>query len=181
MQIESTVLQDCYVLRPKVFNDDRGYFMETFNVRVFEQTTGLSGHFVQDNQSFSNYGVIRGLHMQVTPFDQAKLVRVIQGTIWDVAVDLREGSSTFGRWFGIELSGENRKQLYIPRGCLHGFSTLSSNAIVAYKTDNFYAANYEQGVHYSDSSLCIDWKIPRDEVLISERDQLLPFLNGKTC
>lgn len=176
MQIESTSLSDCYIIRPRVFEDERGFFMETFNQKLFEQVTGLSGHFVQDNQSLSRYGVIRGLHMQKPPFEQAKLVRVVQGRILDVAVDIRERSATFGKWFAIELSAENKCQLYIPRGCLHGFSVLSEDAVVAYKADEFYAPSHELGLHYADPFFNISWQVPETKVVISEKDMALPYI-----
>lgn len=174
MMIQPTKIKDCYLVEPTVFPDARGYFMETFNRKVFEAATGLCGAFVQDNQSFSRYGVIRGLHMQQPPFEQAKLVRVIRGTILDVVVDYRKDSATYGQWAGVELSGINFQQLYIPKGCLHGFSVLSEDAIVAYKTDAFFAPGQESGVHFADPFLNIDWQIPQAQQIVSDKDLLLP-------
>lgn len=178
MQIEKTPLPDCYLITPPLFEDERGYFMETFNQQAFEKATGLSGNFVQDNQSSSTYGVIRGLHMQKPPFEQAKLIRAVSGRILDVAVDIREGSATFGLWYAAELSDKNRQQLYIPRGFLHGFSVLSKQAVVAYKTDAFYAPSSEYGINYADPFLNINWQIPRDEVVVSEKDRALPYFKA---
>lgn len=174
MRIEPTKIQDCYLIEPKVFQDARGYFMETFSQKEFEAATGLSGVFVQDNQSYSSYGVIRGLHLQKPPFEQAKLVRAVTGTILDVVVDYRQGSASYGQWMALELSGDNHLQLYLPKGCLHGFSVLSEDAVVAYKTDAFFAPGQESGVHFADPFLDIDWQIPVERQLVSEKDQLLP-------
>lgn len=152
--------------------------METFNQQVFEKATGLSGNFVQDNQSSSTYGVIRGLHMQKPPFEQAKLIRAVSGRILDIAVDMRAGSATFGQWYAADLSDQNRQQLYIPRGFLHGFAVLSEQAVVAYKTDGFYAPSSEFGLNYADPFLNINWQIPRDRVLTSEKDRALPYFEA---
>ncbi len=178
MNIEKTKLEGCYVIKPQVFADSRGYFFESFSQQKFENLTGANGHFVQDNQSASTYGVVRGLHFQTGEFAQAKLVRVIEGRVLDVAVDLRAGSATFGEWFGIELTGENNLQFYIPRGFAHGFSVLSDRAVFAYKCDNGYNKQSEGGIHYNDPTLNIDWGIPESEMIISEKDSILPFFNS---
>ncbi len=175
MKIIKTPIEGLLIVEPRVFKDNRGYFFESYNKKLYEES-GIKDDFVQDNQSFSSYGVIRGLHYQLNPFAQSKLVRVLQGKIFDVAVDLRKGSKTFGMWFGVELSDENFRQLYIPRGFAHGFSVLSETAIVFYKCDNYYAPEYERGIIYNDTDLNIDWKIPIDREIISEKDMKnLPF------
>ncbi|MBK5270290.1 MAG: dTDP-4-dehydrorhamnose 3,5-epimerase [Bacteroidia bacterium] len=161
------------VFEPNVFEDNRGFFFESYNENVFKQQ-GLDLSFVQDNQSSSSYGVIRGLHYQVNPAGQSKLVRVLSGTILDVAVDLRKGSPGFGTFFSIELSAENKKQLFIPKGFAHGFSVLSEKAEVFYKCDGFYSKENEAGIRYDDLSLNINWKIPADKIIVSEKDRNLP-------
>ena len=173
MQIQETGLKDCLVLKPNVFEDPRGFFFESFNQKTFEHKTGLSGKFVQDNQSFTTYGVIRGLHAQGGDDGQAKLVRVLKGQVLDVAVDIRTGSPTYGKHFSVVLSAENRLQLYIPRGFLHGFSVLSETAEFFYKCDNFYNKASEVGVIYNDPTLNIDWQIPVEKQSISEKDLVL--------
>jgi len=173
MEIQETKLKDCLILKPRIFNDTRGYFFESFNQKVFEDKTGLSGKFVQDNQSFSSYGVIRGLHAQTGAYAQAKLVRVLKGEVLDIAVDVRSGSPTFGQHFSIRLSAENKLQLYIPSGFLHGFAVLSETAEFFYKCDNFYNKESEIGVIYNDPSLNIDWQIPVEKQSISEKDLVL--------
>ena len=173
MEIQETGLKDCLIIKPRVFEDSRGYFFESFNSKTFEEKTGLSGKFVQDNQSYSSYGVIRGLHAQAGEFAQAKLVRVLKGEVLDVAVDARPNSPTFGKHFAIKLSEENRLQLYIPRGFIHGFSVLSKTAEFFYKCDNFYNKAPEFGVIYNDPQLNIDWLIPEVDVEISEKDLIL--------
>ena len=160
------------IFEPAVFEDDRGYFFESYNDRVFEDMN--IGPFVQDNQSHSKYGVIRGLHYQLDPNAQAKLVRVLSGTIWDVVVDLRKGSPTFGKSYGIELSAANKKQLYIPGGFAHGFSVLSEAADVLYKCDAFYSKESEGGIIYNDAELNIDWKLPADKAIVSKKDLVNP-------
>lgn len=171
MKIEQTPIKDLLVLTPKVFEDDRGYFLESFNSRSFRDA-GLYYNFVQDNQSVSLKNVIRGLHYQKS-IPQAKLVRVIAGSIWDVAVDLRKNSQTFGKWFGVELTEDNFKQLLVPRGFAHGFSVLSDVAVVSYKCDELYMASAESGISYLDPTFKIDWKIT-GKPIISEKDGLLP-------
>ena len=173
MIIEETYLKGCYVIEPKIFEDERGYFFESFNQQEFEEKIGEKINFVQDNQSFSKRGVIRALHMQKGEYAQAKLVRVIQGKVLDVAVDLRKNSETFGKHFSIELSEQNKKQLFIPRGFLHGFATLEDNTIFAYKCDNYYHKDSEYGVIYNDDFLNIDWKLENFEIILSEKDKEL--------
>jgi len=176
MKVEETKLKGCFIITPTVFKDSRGYFFESFSQPKFEALTGQSGNFVQDNQSASTYGVVRGLHFQKGDSAQAKLVRVIEGAVLDVAVDLREGSPTYGEWVSVELTAENNLQLYVPRGFAHGFSVLSETAIFAYKCDNGYHKEAEGGLRYDDPSLNIDWKIPADQMSLSEKDLVLPFL-----
>lgn len=173
MKIKSTPLNDCYIIEPTIFEDDRGYFFEKYNEEKFEELTGLNGHFVQDNISKSSYGVLRGLHFQKGEHAQAKLVSCLQGKVYDVAVDLRENSSTFGQWFGIELTDQNKLQLYIPRGFGHGFSVLSDVAVFAYKCDNFYNKESEGGLLWNDEYLNIDWQLPLADVILSEKDTIL--------
>ncbi|KRT18053.1 dTDP-4-dehydrorhamnose 3,5-epimerase [Pedobacter riviphilus] len=176
MEIEQTGLKDCLIIKPRVFEDPRGYFFESFNQNTFEEKTGLSGRFVQDNQSYSSYGVIRGLHAQTGEFAQAKLVRVTKGEVLDVAVDVRPSSPTYGKHIAVRLSAENKLQLYIPRGFVHGFSVLSETAEFLYKCDNFFNKASETGVIYNDADLNIDWLIPEEDQAISDKDLLLkPF------
>lgn len=177
MTIEETGLKGCFVWKPEVYRDERGYFVETFNQSRFEKMTGQKADFVQDNQSCSQYGTIRGLHFQTGEFAQAKLIRAISGRVLDVAVDLRKESTSYGHWFGIELSGDNFLQLFIPRGVAHGFSVLEDNSVIAYKCDRFYHKSAESGIHYLDPALKINWKIPEADRILSERDKLLPFLS----
>ena len=179
MKIKETPLKDCYIIEPTIFKDDRGYFYEKFNEKKFEELTGLNGHFVQDNISKSSFGVLRGLHLQKAEHAQAKLVSCLEGCVYDVAVDLRENSPTFGKWFGIELSDENKLQFYVPRGFGHGFSVLSETAIFSYKCDNFYNKESEGGVLWNDPELNIDWKLPLDEIILSEKDKTQPKFSEK--
>jgi len=179
MKIKSTPLKDCYIIEPTIFEDERGYFFEKFNEKQFEELTGMNGHFVQDNVSKSSYGVLRGLHLQKGEHAQAKLVSCLEGKVWDVAVDLREDSPTFGQWFGIELTDENKLQLYVPRGFGHGFSVLSDTAVFAYKCDNFYNKESEGSVKYNDPDLNIDWKIKEEDAVLSEKDQNAPGFKEK--
>jgi len=173
MEIQETGLQGCVIIKPRVFEDARGYFFESFNQQTFEEKTGSSGKFVQDNQSYSSYGVIRGLHAQGGDAAQAKLVRVLQGEVLDVAVDARPGSPTYGKHISVKLSAENNLQLYVPRGFLHGFSVLSETATFFYKCDNFYNKASELGVIYNDPALNIDWQIPADKAAVSDKDLIL--------
>jgi dTDP-4-dehydrorhamnose 3,5-epimerase len=172
MGFETTPIKDLMVFHPRVFKDDRGYFFESYNFNTFEEA-GIHADFVQDNQSFSNYGTVRGIHLQLGDFSQAKLVRVLQGEVLDVAVDLRPGSDTYGQHFSIILNDQNNIQLFIPRGFGHGFSVLSDTAIFAYKCDNFYHKESESGIIFNDVDLAIDWKIPANEAIISEKDKAL--------
>ncbi|TYP76880.1 dTDP-4-dehydrorhamnose 3,5-epimerase [Aquimarina intermedia] len=174
MEIEKTALEGCVILKPTVFADDRGAFFESFNQSVFEISTGISTNFVQDNQSLSSFGVLRGLHFQTEEFAQAKLVRVIKGEVLDVAVDIRKGSKTFGKHISIVLNDKNNKQLFVPRGFAHGFVTLSKQAIFAYKCDNYYQRSAESGILYNDTTLNIDWKVPTNEIKLSDKDKILP-------
>lgn len=178
MNVIETGLEGCYILEPRVFEDERGYFFESFNARTFEEKIGQAVNFVQDNQSYSSYGVIRGLHAQGGEHAQAKLVRVLSGEVLDVAVDARQGSETYGKHAAVRLSADNRRQLFIPRGFLHGFAVLSETAEFFYKCDNFYDKASEQGVIYNDPALGIDWGIPVDKHVISDKDLVLPTLEG---
>lgn len=162
------------VFEPRVFGDSRGYFFESYSEKAFHEQ-GLYIRFVQDNESFSGYGVIRGLHYQLSPFAQTKLIRVTQGSILDVVVDVRKGSPTYGKSYSLELTGDNKKQLLIPGGFAHGFSVLSPAALVQYKCDQFYSKESEGGIRYDDPALNIDWKIPAGKAIISEKDRLLPL------
>jgi dTDP-4-dehydrorhamnose 3,5-epimerase len=162
-----------YLFEPLVFEDERGFFFESYNERLFLQN-GITEKFVQDNQSFSYYGVIRGLHYQLEPHAQAKLVRVLRGSVMDIVVDLRKGSPRFGKWMGYELSEANKKQLFIPKGFAHGFSVLSETAEVVYKCDDFYNKHSEGGIIFNDPNLKIDWKIPAEKMVVSAKDLLLP-------
>lgn len=175
MKLKETPLKDCYIIEPTVFEDERGYFYEKFNEKLFEDKTGQNGHFVQDNISKSSYGVLRGLHFQKGDHAQAKLVSCLEGRVYDVAVDLRPDSPTFGQTFGVELTAENKLQLYIPRGFGHGFSVLSDTAVFAYKCDNFYDKASEGGIAWNDPQLNIDWKLPTDDIVVSEKDAQLPL------
>ena len=173
MEIIETPIKDLIVVRPDVFTDSRGYFTEIYNENRY-RAYGIDNNFVQDNLSRSSYGVVRGLHLQKGESAQAKLVKVIVGKVWDVAVDLRQGSSTYGKWFGVELSDENHLQFLIPRGFAHGFSVLSPTAIFSYKCDNLYDKQAEGGIIYNDPTLAIDWKVPVGEMIVSDKDLLLP-------
>lgn len=161
------------IIKPKVFEDNRGYFFESYNRNKFLDH-GLEYRFVQDNESLSTYGIIRGLHYQLAPYAQAKLIRVIYGKVYDVAVDLRENSPSYGQWYGSELSGENKKQMLVPRGFAHGFSVLSDKAIVFYKCDNFYHPDSERGINYKDPDLNIDWQVNPENAVVSTKDKVLP-------
>lgn len=175
MPFFDTQLPGVKIFEPRVFEDERGYFFEAFNQKTFADA-GISNIFVQDNQAKSVYGVLRGLHYQVPPFAQAKLVRVIQGEVLDVIVDLREDSPTYGRSLSVVLSAENKKQLFVPRGFAHGYLVLSETAEFFYKCDNFYSKKDEGGLLFNDTQLDIDWKIPEEEIIIAERDRNFPPL-----
>ena len=175
MEFEKTHIEGLVVIRPRVFEDKRGYFFESYNEKLLH-AAGIDLRFVQDNQSRSSFGVIRGLHMQKAPNAKANLIRVLEGAIYDVAVDLREGSPTYGEWYGLEISAENRIQLLIPGGFCHGFSVLSETTTVFYKCNEFYHPESEAGIRFNDPDLAIDWKIPMDKVSVSEKDHHLPYL-----
>ncbi len=174
MKITETRLKGCFILEPALFMDERGYFMESFNEQRFNEAVGKDVNFVQDNQSFSLHGVVRALHYQVGEHAQAKLVRVLSGAVLDVAVDLRENSPTYGKHISVELSCENKKQLFIPRGFAHGFIVLSETAEFFYKCDNYYNKESEGGIIYNDRTLNIDWKLSPDEIKVSDKDVVLP-------
>lgn len=173
MDLLETGFKDLIIIKPKVFFDIRGYFYESYNRKELI-STGITCNFVQDNQSESVYGVVRGLHFQISPHSQTKLVRVLHGEIFDVAVDLRKNSSTYGKWYGIRLSDENKLQLLIPQGFAHGFSVLSNKAVVLYKTDAFYRQEAERGIVFNDSTLNIDWQLKPEDIIVSDRDKDLP-------
>jgi dTDP-4-dehydrorhamnose 3,5-epimerase len=174
MKATETHIPGLYVIEPKVFADDRGYFFESYSqIKLAE--AGIETVFVQDNQSRSGYGVIRGLHYQMEPRAQTKLVRVLEGIIYDIAVDVRKGFPTYGQWYGLEISADNKKQLFIPKGFAHGFSALSETAVVFYKCDEFYAPEYDAGIIYNDPQLQIDWKILTEKAVLSEKDSKLPL------
>lgn len=170
MNFIKTELDGVYIIEPRVFEDERGYFFESYNEQEFAKN-GITAKFVQDNQSKSSYGVIRGLHAQMGEHAQAKLVRVLEGTVLDVGVDMRAGSKTFGKYIAVELSGENKRQLFLPRGFYHGFAVLSETAVFAYKCDNFYCKESESGIYFADKDLNIDWRIDPKDAIISEKDK----------
>lgn len=175
MEVIKTKLEGCFIIKPTVFEDSRGYFMETFNKEVFADKTGILTDFVQDNQSFSSFGVIRGLHAQTGDFTQAKLVRVLEGEVLDIAVDIRPESKTYLQHIAIHLSAENKTQFFVPRGFLHGFAVLSKTATFFYKCDNYYNKASEMGIRYDDPEFNIDWQLSNYEALVSEKDLNLPF------
>ncbi|MFB9108002.1 dTDP-4-dehydrorhamnose 3,5-epimerase [Flavobacterium gyeonganense] len=177
MKIEETFIKDLLIVEPTVFGDERGYFFEAYSKTKF-QNLGIDIEFVQDNQSFSKKDTLRGLHYQNPPFAQTKLVRVLEGEIMDVAIDLRKDSSTYGKSFSILLSAENKKQLLVPQGFAHGFSVLSETASVMYKCDQFYNKGSEGGIKFDDPSLSIDWGIDLNDAIVSEKDQVLPFIQN---
>ena len=173
MEVIETGLKGCLVLEPQIYNDGRGYFFESYNEKRFQEKTGIEVRFIQDNQSKSDRGVLRGLHYQSGEYAQAKLVRVIKGKALDVVVDIRPESVTFGKTFSVILSEENNKQLFVPRGFAHGFSVLEDNTIFSYKCDNYYNKASEGGIIYNDADLNIDWMLKQEEVVLSEKDQYL--------
>ena len=173
MECIRTEIKDCFIIKPTVFSDNRGYFFESFNEQKFNQVTGLEIHFVQDNQAKSDRGILRGLHYQNGEHAQAKLVRVLQGKVIDVAVDLRKDSPTYLQHVAVELSAENNLQLFVPRGFAHGYSVLEDNTIFCYKCDNYYNKEAEGGVFYADPKLNINWQLNEDEVILSEKDKQL--------
>lgn len=174
MEIEKTNIEGCFVLKPDIFNDQRGYFFESFNKELFEKNTGISVNFIQDNESKSSRGVLRGLHFQEGEHAQAKLVRVIKGSVLDVCVDIRKTSKTFGQYFSIILDGKKKKQLFIPKGLAHGFLVLEDDTIFSYKCDNYYNKPSEGGIVYNDKALNINWGMPDNELILSEKDKKLP-------
>ena len=176
MKFVNTPIEGLVIIEPTLFGDDRGYFLESYNKKEFEKAIGEIS-FVQDNESKSSKGVLRGLHFQKPPYDQAKLVRCIKGKVLDVSVDIREGSETFGQHVTVELTGENKKQVFIPRGFAHGFLVLSESAIFGYKVDNSYAPAHDAGICWDDPTLNIQWGVNESEVLVSEKDVKLPFFS----
>ena len=174
MKYIKTAIPEVIIIEPDIFSDHRGYFMVSFLKKSFEEH--INAQFIQENESLSSYGVLRGLHYQLPPFAQAKLVRVVQGKVLDVAVDIRKNSSTFGQYVAVELSAENKRQLFIPRGFAHGFVVLSENAVFQYKIDNDYAPEYERGIAFDDKDLAIDWKIKPEDIILSEKDKKNPVL-----
>ena len=176
MKFVNTLIEGLVIIEPTVFRDDRGCFLESYNEKKFDEAIGKIS-FVQDNESKSSKGVLRGLHFQKPPHAQAKLVRCIEGKVLDVAVDIRDGSETFGQHIIVELSGENKKQVFVPKGFAHGFVVLSNSAIVSYKVDNMYAPEYDEGIRWDDPVLDIQWGISQSKVLVSERDANLPFFS----
>ena len=177
MEIQHTPLKDCFVLKPRIFKDHRGTFYETFNKNLFKEVSGKEIDFVQDNQSTSSYGVLRGLHFQSGEMAQAKLVRVIRGKVLDIVVDIRKESETFGQHFSIILDDKEQLQLFVPRGFAHGFITLSERSVFSYKCDDFYDKASEGGIIYNDATLALDWHLPKEDFIISEKDLLLPSFN----
>ena len=175
MEVIKTAIDGVYILEPRIFRDDRGYFFESFSQREFEEKIGKI-NFVQDNESKSSYGVMRGLHFQRPPYAQSKLVRCVKGAVLDVAVDIRKGSPTYGQHVAVELTADNHRQFFIPRGFAHGFAVLSDEAIFQYKCDNFYAPQADGGISILDASLNIDWQIPTGKAILSEKDTKHPLL-----
>ena len=176
MNFIKTNIPEVVIIEPKIFSDERGYFFESFHKKVFCENI-IKTEFIQDNEAKSSYGVLRGLHYQLSPFAQSKLVRVIQGKVLDVAVDIRKGSPTFGKYVSVELSGENKRQLFVPRGFAHGYVVLSTEAIFAYKVDNYYSLESEGSIIFNDPSLNIDWKIHNDDIILSEKDKISKCIN----
>tara|TARA_R110001592_G_scaffold93514_1_gene271495 strand:+ start:44 stop:589 length:546 start_codon:yes stop_codon:yes gene_type:complete len=177
MQVKETKLKGCFIIEPSIFGDERGYFFETFNKEKFKELTGKEIEFVQDNEAFSNRGVLRGLHFQKGEFAQAKLVRVVKGKVLDVVVDIRPNSKTYGEVFSCILSSENKKQLFVPRGFAHGYSVLEDHTVFVYKCDNFYQPKSEGGIIYNDEKLNINWMLSEKEIAISEKDKVLKTFN----
>ena len=177
MQFSRTVIDDVVICQPKIFSDSRGYFLETFKEEHFESFLGFSVGFCQDNESQSNKGVLRGLHYQLAPYAQSKLVRVIKGKALDVVVDIRRGSPTFGKHIAVELSEENKTQLFVPRGFAHGFLVLEDETIFSYKVDSYYSPQHDRGILFSDPALRVDWGLPESELILSDKDKTNPLLN----
>ncbi len=176
MKFIRTAIPDVILIEPDVFGDERGYFMETFRADRLEEFLRYKINFCQDNESKSNHGVLRGLHYQLPPFAQTKLVRVIIGRVLDVAVDIRKGSPTFGKYTAVELSEKNKKQMLIPRGFAHGFAVLSDEAIFAYKVDNYYSPECDRNIRFDDPDININWNFPKEEILVSQKDKKAPLL-----
>lgn len=170
IEVKKTDIEGVLIIEPKVFGDARGYFLESFNAKEFAEKTGLNITFVQDNESMSSYGVMRGLHFQNPPYTQSKLVRCVKGSVLDVAVDIRKGSPTYGKHVAVELTEDNHRQFFVPRGFAHGFAVLSDIAVFQYKCDNFYAPQADGGISILDDTLGIDWRIPADKAILSEKD-----------
>jgi len=177
LELQHTPLKGCFILKPTIFKDNRGFFYETYNKTTFKKITGLSIDFVQDNESNSTYGTLRGLHYQKGKMAQAKLVRVIQGKVLDIVVDIRKDSQTYGRHFSIILDDTNKLQLFIQRGFAHGFITLSKNSVFSYKCDNFYDKTSDGGIIYNDATLSLNWHLPKEDFIISKKDKQLPTFN----
>lgn len=180
MNIIKTAIEGVVIIEPRLFKDDRGYFFESFSQKEFEEKV-CNTRFVQDNESCSTYGVLRGLHFQKPPYAQSKLVRVIKGAVLDVAVDIRKGSPTFGKYVAVKLTADNHRQFFIPRGFAHGFSVLSEEVIFQYKCDNYYAPQCEGAIAWNDPNLAIDWGIPTADIVLSEKDSHHPLLNDIDC
>lgn len=178
MKIIETNLSGCFLIEPKLFHDERGYFMESFNEKTFNEILNTSIHFVQDNQSVSTKGVLRGLHYQTGAHAQAKLVRVLEGSVLDIALDIRPNSPTYGQHFSVELSEENQKQLFVPKGFAHGFLVLSERATFFYKCDHYYHKESEAGIKFDDPALNIDWNFSREQLIVSEKDILQPLFEN---
>ena len=176
MEVIKTEIEGVVIIEPRVFGDARGYFFESFNAREFAEKTGMQVNFVQDNESMSHYGVLRGLHFQQPPFAQSKLVRVVKGRVLDIAVDIRVGSPTYGKYVSVELTEDNHRQFFMSKGFAHGFSVLSDEVIFQYKCDEFYAPQSEGDIAWNDPDLAIDWQIPADKVMLSDKDKNHPFL-----
>ena len=171
MEVKKTAIEGVFVIEPRVFGDERGYFFESFNEREFREKTGIDVKFVQDNESKSRYGVLRGLHFQKAPYEQAKLVRVVKGRVLDVAVDIRKGSPTFGKYTAVELTGDNHRQCFIPRGFAHGFCVLSEEAVFQYKCDEYYHPEAADAIAWDDPDIAIEWPIPANDIILSEKDK----------
>ena len=176
MEFIPQFIPDVWVIKPKVHDDARGYFVETFRQDKFEDALGYKVNFTQDNESKSSKGVLRGLHFQLAPHAQSKLIRVIEGAILDIAVDIRKGSPTFGQHVAVELSGDNKKQIFVPRGFAHGFAVLTDTATIAYKVDNYYSPECDRGLAFDDRELDIDWRLPKEQLLLSDKDTQQPTL-----
>lgn len=177
MNFIATEIKDCFIIEPSIYSDERGFFYELYREEKFNEFTNLNIHFVQDNLAKSNYGVVRGLHIQIFPFAQAKLLHVYMGTILDVVIDVRKNSQTYGKHISVELSSHNKRQLFVPIGFLHGYSVLSETALVGYKCDNYYNKEFESRINPTDQILNIDWKIPSEKIILSQKDQMAISFN----